>query len=100
MATLLINGKEYSITDAESLEWIEDSFSRADELKGWPNCPYDAELVLVREDGASYRVEVATDSCNNLKAEDIWYCYHTETDDNTPLFDLFGIEVMLGKVVE
>lgn len=99
LATLFVDGKEYSITDAESLKWIEDSFSRADELKGWPNCPYDAELILVRNDGASYKVEVATDSCNNLKAGDIWYCYHTETDDNTPLYDLFGIKVMFGRVV-
>ena len=99
-ATLFIDGKEYSITDAESLEWIEDSFSRADELNGWPNCPYDTELILVRNDGASFKVQLATDSCNNLKAEDVWYSYHTETDDNTPLYDLFGIKVMFGKVVE
>ena len=92
-------GKEYSITDAESLEWIEDSFSRADELNGWPNCPYDTELILVRNDGASFKVQLATDSCNNLKAEDVWYSYHTETD-NTPLYDLFGIKVLFGKVVE
>ena len=100
LATLFIDGKEYSITDTESLKWIEDGFSRADELKGWPNCPYDAELILVRNDGASFKVQVATDSCNNLKAGDIWYCYHTETDNNTPFYDLFGIKVLFGKVVE
>ncbi len=98
-ATLFIDSNEYSVTDAESLKWIEDSFSKADEIKGWPNCPYDAELVLERDDGTCFKIEVATDSCNNIKDGDKWYIFHSETDDNTPLYDLFGIKVLFGKTV-
>ena len=85
------------IEDAASLQWIEEHFSKATKLEGWPNCPYEMTLRLTCKNGAVLEVQPAMDSCDNmLVGGNDWYCYNCE--NSRELFDRFGLDVMIGNV--
>ena len=85
------------IEDAESLKWIEEHFSKATKLDGWPNCPYDMTIRLTCKNGAVLEVQPAMDSCDNmLVGGNDWYCYNC--GNSKELFDRFGLDVMIGNV--
>ncbi|MDO4939733.1 MAG: hypothetical protein Q4E54_07225 [Lachnospiraceae bacterium] len=97
-AVLHMDNQDFVLTDSKSMDYLESLLSSAEELKGWPNCPYDATLYLTRKDGEMIIVYPATDSCKNFNAGDVWYEYQTETGDNTPLYGAFGITTRFGKI--
>lgn len=84
----------------DSLRWIEQHFSTATRLNGWPNCPYDMIIRLTRKDGKVFEVQPATDSCDNmLVGGNDWYCFN-DGGSNVVLFDLFNLEALAGTVTK
>jgi len=84
----------------DSLRWIEQHFSTATGLNGWPNCPYDMVIRLTRKDGKVFEVQPATDSCDNmLVGGNDWYCFNNG-GSNVILFDLFNLEALAGTVTK
>lgn len=80
----------YTVTDGDSLLLLENMFSSAETLPGGAKCPFSSTLYLTREDGVSVSFQPAEDSCATLLSDGVYYRYNQ--DDNSALWELFGIE--------
>lgn len=85
------DGKEYVITDAEKLRWIEKHFSHPLEAgESASKCPFYHVMYLKRKDGVCGKVFPATDDCPVYESDNMYYTYKKE--DNHAFWKLFGIE--------
>ena len=55
-----------TVTDAESLAALQKLLSRATYLGGGAGCPFGDFLTVIRDDGQTLTISVATDSCGAL----------------------------------
>lgn len=60
---------EYTLTDTEKLQWIQQHFSAA-QLIASTGCPFDATLTLRLKDGTAITLSLATDSCSVFRTAD------------------------------
>lgn len=89
------NGREYVITDAKKLQWIENHFSNpVEEIKGGSACPFYHMMYLKRKDGVCGKVFPATDSCSVYQTGNSYYEYKKDANGefNEVFWKLFGIE--------
>ncbi|MDE6566098.1 MAG: hypothetical protein K2K70_00005, partial [Lachnospiraceae bacterium] len=84
------NGKEYIITDAKKLQWIEDHFSNPVKIEGASACPFYHMMYLKRKDGVCGKVFPATDSYSVYKTNNSYYEYKKHS--NEEFWELFGIK--------
>ena len=90
-AELVYNGISYPLADDTKLNEIETMFSTAKIIPmGGTACPFDAELVFIKNNGEKGRVTIATDSCAVYKSKDVYYDY--SDDDNSDLLWYFGLD--------
>jgi beta-lactamase regulating signal transducer with metallopeptidase domain len=95
--SFFFKGKEYKITDAKKLAWMEEHFSNPiKEVVGGSACPFYHPIYLKRKDGKVGRIYVAMDSCAVYKtANGLYYEYakgSTLTASNKDSFwKLFGL---------
>ncbi|MCI8408912.1 MAG: M56 family metallopeptidase [Lachnospiraceae bacterium] len=82
-AVMYIEGKEYKITNAKDLKWLEQHFANPiEEIKGKSACPFYNPIYLLREDGTSGMLYPALDDCSVYRtAEDKYYEYEKTTND-------------------
>lgn len=82
-AVMYIEGKEYKITNAKDLKWLEKHFANPiEEIKGKSACPFYNPMYLLREDGISGMLYPALDDCSVYRtAEDKYYEYEKTTND-------------------
>lgn len=95
--SFFFKGKEYKITDAKKLAWMEEHISNPiKEVVGGSACPFYHPIYLKRKDGKVGRIYVAMDSCAVYKtANGLYYEYakgSTLTASNKDSFwKLFGL---------
>lgn len=91
-AELVYNGISYPLADETKLKEIESMFSNANKIQmGGTACPFDAELIFIKNNGEKGRVAIATDSCAVYKSKNIYYDYND--GDNSDLLWYFGLDV-------
>ncbi|MBR1606137.1 MAG: SH3 domain-containing protein [Clostridia bacterium] len=78
----------YVLTNPDSLRRLEALLAAASPIQT-PSCPFQAKLVLRSADGNPVTLEVATDSCPNLRTADGQH-YQLNTRA-TELWQLFGL---------
>lgn len=87
---MYIEGKEYKITNAKDLKWLEEHFANpTEEIKGASECPFYHPMYLLREDGVSGFIYPALDSCSSYRtAED--KCYQYNKKENGEFLKMLG----------
>ena len=96
-ATLRQGEISVSLTDAAALDQLEDMLSGGKYELGGTGCPFTAWLDVETEAGETHTVVLATDSCGVWMSEGYYYSYGS---DSQPLYDLFGVTLEVGKIVE
>ena len=96
-ATLLASGKEIMLTDGAALEKLEGMLTAGKYALGGTGCPFTARLDATLESGETLTVALATDSCGVWMSEGYYYEYGS---DSQPLYDLFGVTLEFGNIVE
>lgn len=73
-ATLQIDGYgAYAINDDAILAQLQKSLSTSTELRGGAACPFTASLILKLENGKSYIIYLATDTCSTWISDGVYY---------------------------
>lgn len=96
-ATLRASGKEIMLTDGAALEKLEGMLTAGKYALGGTGCPFTARLDATLESGETLTVALATDSCGVWMSEGYYYEYGS---DSQPLYDLFGVTLEFGNIVE
>ena len=96
-ATLRAGDKEIPLTDGAALEKLEGMLTAGKYALGGTGCPFTARLDATLESGETLTVALATDSCGVWMSEGYYYEYGS---DSQPLYDLFGVTLEFGNIVE
>lgn len=96
-ATLRVSGKELPLTDGAALDKLEVMLSGGKFSLGVSNCPFTARLDLEMETGEKQTIALATDSCGVWMSEGNCYDYGS---DSQSLYDLFGVTLKFGEILE
>ncbi len=88
-ATMMFNGKNQTITDSTALSALEKLLTDVTEYRGGTACPFGAFLTLTMQNDA-ITLAVATDSCCVYMVNGV--CFSYVGNDNSELFQLFGME--------
>ena len=96
-ATLRAGDKEIPLTDGAALGKLEDMLTAGKYALGGTGCPFTARLDATLESGETLTVALATDSCGVWMSEGYYYEYGS---DSQPLYDLFGVTLEFGNIVE
>ena len=93
-ATLHYLGKDYVLTDSDSLNQLTEWLSDATELIGGGACPFGSMLTLTRRDGSEISLCPAEDSCGTVFSGGHYYRYSSGNEEFWSLFDvkLFWME--------
>lgn len=86
---LLVDGVEYPLMEENAIKEIEKALAHAKKIEmGGTACPFDAKLLLTKNNGEQGFVTIATDSCAVYKSTDVYYDYGD--GDNAKLLGYFG----------
>jgi len=96
-ATLRLGTEAFTLTDGTALDELEGMLSSGKYELGGTGCPFTALLDLETEIGEILTIALATDSCGVWMSEGYYYEYGS---DSQPLYDLFGVTLEFGKIVE
>ena len=89
-ATLHYLGKDYVLTDSDSLDQLTEWLSDATELIGGSGCPFGSMLTLTRSDGSEISLCPAEDSCGTVFSDGHYYRY---ASGNEEFWALFGVKL-------
>ena len=98
-ATLRISGKELLLTEKASLNRLGEILSAGEYELGGTGCPFTALLNVTLESGETLTVALATDSCSVWMSEGYYYSFGS-SNDSQDLYDLIGITLEFGEIVE
>ncbi len=88
---LVYNDISYPLADNTKLKEIETMISTASKIPmGGTACPFDADLIFIKDNGEKGRVTIATDSCAVYKSKEVYYDY--SDGDNSDLLWYFGLD--------
>lgn len=96
-ATLRAGGKEIVLTDSVALGKLEDMLTAGKYALGGTSCPFTVRLDVTLESGEILTIALAADSCGVWMSEGYYYEFGS---DSQPLYDLFGVTMELGEIVE
>lgn len=80
-----------TVEDEEKLAKLSRLMDRAfdqGEIYGFSACPYDAELLVTREDGEEGRICIASDSCDSMAWEGRMSFEYGSQDELAEIFDV------------
>ena len=86
-----------TLTDGAALEKLEAMLVGGKYALGGTGCPFTAWLDVEVESGEVLTIALATDSCGVWMSEGYYYEYGS---DSQPLYDLFGVTLEFGNIVE
>lgn len=89
-AQLVIKDKVYPILNRSNLPKIEKMLSNAKTIKFATDCPFNAVLIITKENGDQGTITLALDSCAVFKTGDTYYDY--SDGDNSEMLSFFGID--------
>ena len=96
-ATLRVSGKEMQLSDTSSVSQLKTMLSGSKYQLGGTSCPFTALLDVEVENGEKLTIALATDSCGVWMSEGYYYEF---AGDSQPLYDLFGVTLEFGEIVE
>ncbi|MGM9601878.1 MAG: M56 family metallopeptidase [Faecousia sp.] len=94
-ASLVLDGMQYTILKGDTrvdtrLKQLETILTSAKPVGYMTACWFTSQLTVTLENGRSYTVSVATDSCGAYLSDGVCYEF---PGDNTKLYQLFGLNL-------
>ena len=81
---------DFTLTDGESLYWLEEHINGAEELEYATACPFGIDIYVYMEDGTVGTIQPASDSCDVFLSGGIYY--DAGSGWNERLWQIFGID--------